>query len=78
MRRHERAQRRGQVLGLPRGRGDREHEAARAARGPRRERGRDYRAQCLRGDEVTLAGFRRAGLEVKGGAEVGIFGYGGE
>jgi len=30
----ERAQRRGQVLGLARGRGHREHEPARAARGP--------------------------------------------
>jgi hypothetical protein len=75
---HERAQRRGQVLGLARGRGDREHEPAGTTRGPGRESSRDQRAQCLRRDKVTLAGLRSAGLDVECGTELGIFGYGGQ
>ncbi len=54
-RRQERAQRRGQVFGLPRGRGHREHEPAGAARGPGRQGGGDQRAQRRGRDEVALA-----------------------
>ncbi len=78
VRRHQGAQRVGQVFGLPRGSGDREHEPAGAAGGTGRQRGRDQRAQCLRGDDVALASVRRAGLVIERGTELGIFGYGGE
>ena len=63
MRRQERAERRGQVLGLPRGRGHGEHEPAGAvpasvgapAADAGRERGDEQRPQRGRRDEVTLA-----------------------
>ena len=80
-RRQERAQRRGEVLGLARGRGDREHEPARPARGAGRQRGGEHRAQGRRRDEVALAtpgDPEHVGLEVKCGTELGIFGYGGQ
>jgi len=81
LRRQERPQRGGQVLSLARGRGHREHEPARAARHPGRQRRRDQRAQRHRRDQVTLGAPGRpwrARVSGEGGAELGIFGYGGQ
>ena len=80
-RRQERAQRRGQVLGLARGGGHREHEPAGTARDPGRERGGNHGAQGRRCDEVALAAPgdpEHVRLDVECGAELRIFGYGGE
>jgi hypothetical protein len=79
LRRQEGAERRRQVLRLPRGRGHREHESPPAVggHGPGRE-GRDQqRPQGRRRDEVALARAGRVGAGERG-SELGIFGYGSE
>ena len=71
------SERGGQVVGLPRRRGDGEHEPAGSAGRAGGQRRDQQRAQRGRGDEVALAdGIVR--LLRERGRELGIFGYGGE
>jgi hypothetical protein len=82
MRWQERAQRVGQVFRFPCGRRHGKHEPAangvrafpRGVDPPGDESG-DQRPQRGRRDEVTLAAFRRARLNVECGTELGVFGY---
>jgi Acyl-CoA dehydrogenase, N-terminal domain/Acyl-CoA dehydrogenase, middle domain len=82
IRRQERAKRRGQVIGLPGGRGHREHEPAGAADHAGGQGSDQQRPQRRRRDEITRAAWTlfdsRTGRSGKRVREVGIFGYGGE